>query len=192
MFISSKNAGTPVFDTDYILSGFTFRDLINTANANGEDVAVTLDNMIKETITNAREYFYTNKYALNVIQRFDKSTHEWIKTDDLQWCRWFSPFKFELIQAVENDDKFFICASQTVDLEDYINITPYGFTYKEKTAQIVRSYYKSTEDFNELYNEFDILQILAELIYETHAEFQKHIPPMTAERAERFIKKHYL
>lgn len=189
MFISSKNADTPVFDTDYILSGFTFRNLIDTANANGEDVAVTLDNMIKETTTNAREYFYINKYALNVIQRFEKGENDWIMTDDFQYCKRVAPFKFELIQAVEVDDKYIICEPDEIDLENYINITPYGFTYKDDTTNIVRTYYKSTLEFNESYNEFDILQVLAEMIYEVESSLSNQ-KPMSADNAEKYLKRY--
>lgn len=189
MFISSKNADTPVFDTDYILSGFTFRDLIDTANANGEDVAVTLDNMIKETTTNAREYFYINKYALNVVQRYEKGEKDWIKTDDFQYCKRVAPFRFKLIQAEAVDDKYIICQPEEIDLEDYINITPYGFTYKDETVKIVKSYYESTLKLNESYNEFDILQILAEMIYEVE-RFRSNKKAISADEADRFLKRY--
>ena len=52
MYINKKDF---VLDTDIVLSGFTFRDLLDTAHANGDDIKTTLEYMIAENVENARE-----------------------------------------------------------------------------------------------------------------------------------------
>lgn len=54
MFINKEK---PIFDTDTLLTGFTFRDLLDTTHANGDTLKDTFNLMLNECIENAKGYF---------------------------------------------------------------------------------------------------------------------------------------
>ncbi len=188
MFINS-NTKNPIFDTDTVLSGFTFRELIDTANANGEEITVTLKNMLNEAVTNAKESVAQNEFMLEAIRRYEKSDCEWIMTDDLQYCKQVGPLKFKLIQAVEVDDKCIICKPETIDLEDYLEVNGGSYNYNPSIEHLIYAYYESIEQFESSYNSFDRLQVLAEMIYEVESELSD-VGNLTYEEAEKYLKKY--
>ena len=192
MIINSKDSKFPVFDSDKILSEFTYRELIDTANANGESIAQTLDNMISEVVKNAKESIELNAFMLEAIARYERIDTEWVMTDNFQYCRQYAPLKFELIQAVEVDDKYIMCLPLLINLEDYLIIKSNGYDYTEETKKIINTYYESIEKFASSYNIYDRLQILAEMIYEVEAKLNPNLNPMSAEGAENYLKAYIL
>ena len=69
MFINKENC---VLDTDDVLKGFTFRDVLDVANANGEPFQHAFDRMLREAVANARETIAIHEIELMRIQQEEK------------------------------------------------------------------------------------------------------------------------
>lgn len=69
MFINKENC---VLDTDDVLKGFTFRDVLDVANANGEPFQYAFDRMLREAVENARETIAIHEIELMRIQQEEK------------------------------------------------------------------------------------------------------------------------
>ena len=64
MFINEKDL---TMDHEVVLFGFTYRELLDTAQANGESVKETFNNMLDESIRNARACVELNLENLEKI-----------------------------------------------------------------------------------------------------------------------------
>lgn len=69
MFINKENC---VLDTDDVLRGFTFRDVLDVANANGEPFQHAFGRMLREAVANARETIAIHEIELMRIQQEEK------------------------------------------------------------------------------------------------------------------------
>lgn len=69
MFINKENC---VLDTDDVLRGFTFRDVLDVANANGEPFQHAFSRMLRESVANARETIAIHEIELMRIQQEEK------------------------------------------------------------------------------------------------------------------------
>lgn len=69
MFINKEKC---VLDTDYVLGGFTFRDILDVANANGEPFQHAFSRMLSEAVANARETIALNEVELMRIQQKER------------------------------------------------------------------------------------------------------------------------
>lgn len=69
MFINKEKC---VLDTDYVLTGFTFRDVLDVANANGESFRRAFNRMLSEAAANALETIALNEDELMRIQQKER------------------------------------------------------------------------------------------------------------------------
>lgn len=117
---------------------------------------------------------------------------EWIKTDDFQYCRKISEYKYELIQAnyIDTDDdlEYGICKPKEIDLNYWIK----NGEYDDECKEIILSYYDSIEEFNKSYDDETRKQVLAEMIYEeTYRYMDVKYGRVTEDQAEKILE-HYV